>query len=81
MEWILRMAVRTLLDSEGEKTLYDVRRFLEEAPFRSRVLSSVKDPRLRRFWRSRLRRRRLRRPPPSSSQSRPWLSRFWLSRF
>jgi DNA helicase HerA-like ATPase len=53
MEWILRMAVRTLLDSEGEKTLYDVRRFLEEASFRTRVLGSVKDQRLRRFWQGR----------------------------
>jgi hypothetical protein len=46
-------AVRTLLDSEGEKTLYDVRRFLEESSFRTRVLGSVKDQRLRRFWQGR----------------------------
>ena len=36
MEWILRNAVRTLLASEGEKTLYDVPRFLEDQPFREK---------------------------------------------
>jgi hypothetical protein len=43
MEWILRAAVRTLLASEGEKTLYDIPRFLEDEKFRQAVLTTVKD--------------------------------------
>jgi hypothetical protein len=53
MEWILRTAVRTLLNSAGEKTLYDVRRSLEDASFRARVLASVMNQQLRRFWQGR----------------------------
>jgi hypothetical protein len=51
MEWILSNTVRTLLVSEGVKTLYDVSPFLEDSSYRSRVLDSVRD--LRGFWRNR----------------------------
>ena len=50
MEWILRNAVRTLLLSEEEKTLYDIPRFLEDASFRESVLASIQDRELREFW-------------------------------
>ena len=53
MEWILRITVRTLLVSEGVKTLYDVSPFLEDFSYRSRVLDSVRDRELREFWRNR----------------------------
>ena len=53
MEWILRNAVRTLLASQGEKTLHDVPRFLEDSTFRSEVLATVGDRELREFWRNR----------------------------
>ena len=53
MEWILRNAVRTLLASEGEKTLYDIPHFLEDAPYRDSVLSTVGDRGLREFWQRR----------------------------
>jgi hypothetical protein len=50
MEWILRNAVRTLLASQGEKTLYDIPRFLEDKKFWGSVLSTVADRNLREFW-------------------------------
>ena len=53
MEWILRTAVRTLLDSQGEKTLCDISRFLEDASYRTTVLASVNDRTLREFWQRR----------------------------
>ena len=53
MEWILRTAVRTLLDSQGGKTLCDIPTFLEDASYRSMVLTSVHDRSLRDFWQRR----------------------------
>lgn len=49
-EWILRQTIRTLLDSEGEKTLRDIPRFLEETNFRAEVLETVSDRELQSFW-------------------------------
>jgi hypothetical protein len=53
MEWLLRNAIRTLLASEGEKTLYHVPRFLEDPTFRKSVLATVRDRDLREFWQRR----------------------------
>jgi len=53
MEWILRGAVRTLLASEGEKTLYDIPKFLENKSYRDAVLATVQDRELRDFWQRR----------------------------
>jgi hypothetical protein len=50
MSWLLKNAVRTLLASEGEKTLYDIPRFLEDERFRAAILATVKDRELREFW-------------------------------
>jgi hypothetical protein len=50
MEWILRNAIRTLLASQSEKTLYDIPRFLEDTAYREAVLSTVQDRELREFW-------------------------------
>jgi len=53
MEWILRQAVRTLLTSEGEKTLRDIPWLLSDESFREHVLRTVNDPDLNWFWKSR----------------------------
>lgn len=48
----LRMATIVLLDNPGA-TLPDMLTFLEDAPFRARLLSKVKDPSVVRFWQTR----------------------------
>ncbi|HZA24115.1 MAG TPA: hypothetical protein VFA32_16185, partial [Dehalococcoidia bacterium] len=45
--------IRTLLASEGEKTLYHIPRFLEDPSFRKAVLSTVRERDLREFWQRR----------------------------
>jgi hypothetical protein len=52
MRWILRQALRTLLASEGEKTLRDVPRLLADESYRRDVLKTVADPDLEWFWKS-----------------------------
>lgn len=53
MEWILRQAIRTLLSSEGEKTLRDIPRLLTDRHYREEMLRSVHDPDLGSFWATR----------------------------
>jgi hypothetical protein len=50
MEWILRMAIRTLILSEGQKTLRDIPRLLSDKDYRNNVLGSVSDPDILDFW-------------------------------
>jgi len=50
METVLRNALMTLIVSKGEKTLNDVRRFLEEEGFRKSVLATVDSPDLISYW-------------------------------
>ena len=50
MEWVLRNAVSTLLNSQGEKTLHDIPRFLEDSSYRTTVLATVRERELREFW-------------------------------
>jgi len=49
MEYILRNVLLALLDVP-ESTLLDVPRLLDDADFRTRALSFVHDPQVRRFW-------------------------------
>ena len=53
MEWITRQAIRTLLASDGEKTLRDVPRLLSDENYREGVLKTVGDPDLLWFWKTR----------------------------
>lgn len=53
MEWILRQAIRTLLASDGEKTLRDIPRLLADEKYREEVLRTVDDPDLLWFWETR----------------------------
>ena len=50
METVLRNTLMTLLESEGEKTLNDVKRFLEEEGFRKSVLETVRNRELTGHW-------------------------------
>jgi len=53
MEWITRQAIRTLLASEGEKTLRDIPRLLADKSYLEEVLKTVNDPDLLWFWETR----------------------------
>ena len=50
MTAVLANAIAAFLDSERGGTLVDLRRFLTEERFRETVLSSVRDPQAREFW-------------------------------
>jgi len=50
MEWVLRQSVRTLLESEGEKTLRDIPRLLADDRYREEVLRTVHDADIKWFW-------------------------------
>ena len=52
-ETVLRNALMTLLSSEGEKTLNDVRTFLEDEVYRNSVLETVRGQELRSYWQRR----------------------------
>ena len=50
MEWILRMSIRSLILSDGQKTLRDIPRLLSDEAYRGYVLESISDPDILDFW-------------------------------
>jgi DNA-binding MarR family transcriptional regulator/ribosomal protein S24E len=50
LEWILRQAIKSLLLSQGHKTLRDIPRMMLDETYRHEILNTVSDPDALEFW-------------------------------